>query len=718
MLAWVFVGLSVAAIVAVPLLCRFTHWSGLWKYVLKAALAVWLIELAVFQFSSFHLLFSPAKPTMLPLDQAQITGLTPAADGWDTATPGSKVTVNLKNMDMPTGTLTFYLTMSPQTESVTVDVEFSDDSNASTLRQGQRTFTLLRGVNATQTIPCDFSGNTRALRIFITLPAGGAIALHGMAANRPVPFDFSPWRLLLMAGVAAGLYALIKARRTQVPVKKGRVGMKLAAFGITMVCMVAAFSVTAAQQGLTAKSLKRDFTMTTGNQLTKDLVDAFAAGQVSLLTKPDPALLALPNPYDWSQRGNLGSWDHLLFNGKYYSYYGIAPVVLLFLPYHLLTGYYFPSAWAVLLFSVIGMWFLTKAYLSLIRQKFPRLPCAWAAAGLIILQVCTGIFFCIGRPYFYEIAISAGFMFATAGAYFLLSSRILRGGRTARRTVYWRVMLSGVLLSLAVLSRATYVAVCLAALVFLWFGFRKERKMRAPHKKTFVLAALLPYILFGGVQMLYNFMRFGSPLDFGIAYSLTINDFTNAQFHPSFLLTTLYNYFIAPPNLTPQFPYAASMFQRVAINGFYYADAAGVSLISLGLLFKALPVFGYATLGRAPIPRRDKWLLVITCIAAPLIMLFPTWQSGYAVRYNADFCWLTVMGALVILFTWLPRWRSRAAAKAVIAVSALVALWLCSAQFLEFFNSASGTIKQIINGNTYTIGGFIDRIAYTFQIFR
>ena len=43
------------------------------------------------------------------------------------------------------------------------------------------------------------------------------------------------------------------------------------------------------------------------------------------------------------------SWDHVYFDGKYYSYYGIAPVVLLFLPYHKLTGYYFPDSLAVLL---------------------------------------------------------------------------------------------------------------------------------------------------------------------------------------------------------------------------------------------------------------------------------------------------------------------------------------------------------------------------------
>ena len=35
----------------------------------------------------------------------------------------------------------------------------------------------------------------------------------------------------------------------------------------------------------------------------------------------------------------------------------------------------------------------------------------------------------------------------------------------------------------------------------------------------------------------------------------------------------------------------------------------------------------------------------------PLAIIFSSWESGYAVRYNADFSWQMVIGALVIAFT-------------------------------------------------------------------
>ena len=59
--------------------------------------------------------------------------------------------------------------------------------------------------------------------------------------------------------------------------------------------------------------------------MTQELVDAFEAGQVSLLREAEQPLLELENPYDWSQRLESGvdyAWDHLLYEGKYYSYYG------------------------------------------------------------------------------------------------------------------------------------------------------------------------------------------------------------------------------------------------------------------------------------------------------------------------------------------------------------------------------------------------------------
>lgn len=55
----------------------------------------------------------------------------------------------------------------------------------------------------------------------------------------------------------------------------------------------------------------------------------------------DPGLAELDNPYDPQIREDTGvsvHWDSAYYNGKYYMYFGIVPVLLVFAPYLAITG--------------------------------------------------------------------------------------------------------------------------------------------------------------------------------------------------------------------------------------------------------------------------------------------------------------------------------------------------------------------------------------------
>ena len=77
---------------------------------------------------------------------------------------------------------------------------------------------------------------------------------------------------------------------------------------------------------------------------------------------------------------------------------------------------------------------------------------------------------------------------------------------------------------------------------------------------TFLMVALAPFFIIGGVQMYYNYARFGSVFDFGIQYSLTINDFTRAEFHVDQAVVGFHNFLFAFPNVKAEFPYIFSNF--------------------------------------------------------------------------------------------------------------------------------------------------------------
>jgi hypothetical protein len=68
------------------------------------------------------------------------------------------------------------------------------------------------------------------------------------------------------------------------------------------------------------------------------LTEAFLAGQLHLTIPPDLRLLALPDPYDPVANAPYRLPEASLYRGKYYFYWGPAPVLLLFLPFRLLIG--------------------------------------------------------------------------------------------------------------------------------------------------------------------------------------------------------------------------------------------------------------------------------------------------------------------------------------------------------------------------------------------
>ncbi len=610
--------------------------------------AVLLLEIFCFNAASFHLIGGNYKRGELSLSDATVEGATLSADG--TLQVGEDtVTLEWRGLNRRLGTLR--LVGEWQGEGcTTLLISAADDTNAA-YRAGVATATVLSSDTRSHTAVLRMSGKVHDLRLTLSASAGSTLTLSQVAVNRPVFFRLSAVRVgwLWLIGLLVWLYFTGETLRLPCSANKKRTD--LAFFGVTTVFLLVAVGLTAVYMASHTEGVLREFTLTDGDQITKELVDAFEKGQVHLIEQPSHELLQMENPYDWSAREAQGVsylWDHCLYDGKYYSYYGIAPVLLLFLPYHLLTGYYFSAVFAVLLFGGVGIAFLTLTYRVFIRKFFPDLPLRLALFGLVTLHLSSGIWYCFCAMNFYEIAQSAGFCFVTMGAYFLLSANVVGGGRISPA----RIALATACLSLAVLSRPTTAVYCIVALVFLGFGLKKRAKTRDCGLAGYLLTALLPFVLFGGLQMVYNYLRFDSFLDFGIQYSLTINDFTRAEFHPRFVTVGVYNYLFAPPALSLDFPFVHPSFDTLQPNGYYFV----ANTYAVGLVWRAVPVLGLLCAGKAlkklPKPHRLPAVALIgsLSVVAPAVILFSIWESGYGVRYAVDFSWQMVMGGLAVLF--------------------------------------------------------------------
>ena len=66
--------------------------------------------------------------------------------------------------------------------------------------------------------------------------------------------------------------------------------------------------------------------------------DAFLKHRLSIDIEPAKELLALSNPYDRASRTGIRFlWDRALYDGKYYSYFGITPIITVYYPYYFIT---------------------------------------------------------------------------------------------------------------------------------------------------------------------------------------------------------------------------------------------------------------------------------------------------------------------------------------------------------------------------------------------
>ena len=415
------------------------------------------VSLFVMNFTPLNRLIGGYKEQKLDLSRAQGSNFV-YSDFDDAVTVGMGYSeLEFSDIDARVGSIGFDIELDDNVEKSTVRVDFSD-STTSYYRQGLAKLEM--DGDSDNIMTCSFSGDVSRLRFNISVDGDGYVAIKNITLNQTASARHIVGTVLtyLLIATVAGLiiYLIANPAGARKKFSDNKLSYTRWAAAITAVTMALAvfFTFTSVAKGWSTTYFS--FTSHEGNQISKELVDAFEHHQVHLLEEPNDELLALENPYDSPKRNTEVTqenflWDHCLYNGKYYSYYGIGPVLALFLPYHLITGYYFPCGWATLLFALVGIIFLTKIYLAVIEKKFRELPTNTVLAGLITLQMSSGIMFSTARPLFYELAIAAGFMNVAIGAYLLISSNILWYGNIS----YVRLGFASFFLGYAVLCRPT-----------------------------------------------------------------------------------------------------------------------------------------------------------------------------------------------------------------------------------------------------------------------
>jgi hypothetical protein len=285
-----------------------------------------------------------------------------------------------------------------------------------------------------------------------------------------------------------------------------------------------------------------------------DLADAFRNGQVHLLATPDPELLALEDPYDTHQRGEIPFlWDVALFDGRFYLYWGPVPALLLAAWNTLVPGVVGDNS-LVFGFTLATVFFTLLLAGELFLRLFPRLRVRSAIAPFLVAAFAFPLPWLVSTPDIYEASIAAGQAFLM-GALFFGAQALLGTGRPLPA-----LSLAGLFLACAVGSKASLAPASVLWAAMLLAAVAGSKRWTATRRRRWLSALLflLPFLL--GIAGLgwYNERRFGSPFEFGFRYQLTGMDLNRdyAQVFSAFNIpVNLYTYLFAGVETANVFPW-------------------------------------------------------------------------------------------------------------------------------------------------------------------
>jgi len=368
------------------------------------------------------------------------------------------------------------------------------------------------------------------------------------------------------------------------------------------------------------------------------ITESFLQGKLYLDIEVDPRLEAMENPYDPFLRADAGAesfWDAAYYNGHYYMYFGVVPVFLAFLPFRLLTGQTLISTDAVRFFTVLYLISESFYFFWLIRTRFKKMTMGQALSLLIVFSFFS-LLYVIKLPSLYQVPVVCGMFLETWSLYFF--SRAALEKRSENSAM--RMACAGSLFGALVFGCKPTIALANLAVIPLVFRFLKERKI-SPRLIGKMALAALPYLAVGAGLMWYNQARFGSPLEFGQGYQMTIRDQRTLKILDPLNLVKvpveLVNSLFALPKLEMFFPFAGQGWGAFAL--------CPIALYAL---------FTPGNTGDLSRSRQDLRGFFLAVWGAVLLMIIvqATKTPGVWDRYKNDYMWLLSLAAFLVIGAW------------------------------------------------------------------
>lgn len=428
-----------------------------------------------------------------------------------------------------------------------------------------------------------------------------------------------------------------------------------------------------------------------------------------------------------AQTGQPSYFDYAFYNGKYYSYFGFLPALILFAPFKALTGIHLSTWAATFIFGI----FVTVASNVLTYALFSR-KLNWATwadyiLGSMFIFLATGVLQLAVYSSFYHIAILCALGFAMLGvALWLLS---IGKDKELNKPL---LVIGSCCAALTLLARPALMLCCVLAFPIFSEHIKgcikqedgsivklKQRQFFAANRTALIntLCVILPFVITATIAMAWNYARFGSPLDFGSNYNLTgFNMTTKRVSKRGVLASLLLFYVIGPVDFTKAFPYirhyicvatnslgipvGQAWFDYELIVEPYFGGF--LCTLPLGLLLFAIP------LKRKHMKSEDLFYLSLTSILLALGIALVDSTVAVTQRYQSDFFWLFAIATLCVLTTFKKeqahkRSTSLLKEKVLQLLPTLLVIYSCVWTFFNLMCANRYNAITEINPDVYTV---------------
>lgn len=385
------------------------------------------------------------------------------------------------------------------------------------------------------------------------------------------------------------------------------------------------------------------------------LGDAFLHGHLDLDLYVNPDLAAADNPYDFSVRYDAGSesspiyWDHAFYNGKYYSYFGCVPALLLYMPYEMVTGQFLSTPLAVLVCTIAYLCIMSAFIHAFLKRCWgSKHDGSYEVLAILSVAALSNVAYIITALTFYSIPYICSMLFTTlALLLWLFSSQNLQNGESCRHNARAQLAFGSLCMALNIGCRPQFIIASLLAFPIFYQEIFLTRKIFSRRYIDMSMAALLPFIAVGMLQGWYNYARFGSFTDFGASYNLT--GFNMTEYSQEVVLTysLVTTYLFGPIDFSHAFPFFESY---ICDWSFGFAPAEpffGGYFLLMPIAFVLIRV--HTAWKSKDSMRGVRLLVVLNALIAVVLLVIDAKVAGIAERYFSDFGYFMAFDALIAL---------------------------------------------------------------------